>query len=105
MNNTANIRPRVSADLKIATTDVPGAYAKLLDKIAKVKGQIRDGKLNEHDKLNIHAHLDFNVPTSEKPAIDKLLEEIGPVLERVNIQAQVSELSTASKFGYTLALA
>jgi hypothetical protein len=104
MNNTANIRPRVSADLKIATTDVPGAYAKLLDTIAKVKGQVRDGKLNEQDKLNIHAHLDFNVPTSEKPAIDKLLEEIGPVLERINVQAQISELSTASKFGYTLVL-
>jgi hypothetical protein len=104
MNNTANVRPRVSADLKIATTDVPGAYAKLLDMIAKVKGQVRDGKLNEQDKLNIHAHLDFNVPTSEKPAIDKLLEEIGPVLERINIQAPVSELSTASKFGYTLLL-
>ena len=104
MNNTANIRPRVSADLKIASTDVPGAYAKLLDKIAKVKGQVRDGKLNEQDKLNVHAHLDFNVPTSEKPAIDMLLEEIGPVLERINVQAQISELSTASKFGYTLLL-
>ncbi len=100
MHNTANIRPRLSADLKVATTDVPGAYAKLLDKIAKVKGQVRDGKLNEQDKLNVHAQLDFNVPTAEKAGIDKLLDEIGPTLERINIQAPISELSTPSKFGY-----
>ena len=104
MHNTANIRPRLSADLKVGTTDVPGAYAKLLDEIAKVKGQVRDGKLNEQDKVNIHAMLDFNVPTADKAAIDKLLEAIGPTLERVNIQAPISELSTPSKFGYTLLL-
>ena len=104
MHNTANIRPRLSADLKLATTDVPGAYAKLLAQIAKVKGQVRDGKLNEQDKHNITATLDFNVPTSEKPGIDKLLDEIGPMLERLNVQAPVSELSTDRKFGYTLLL-
>jgi hypothetical protein len=104
MNNTANIRPRVSADLKIATSDVPGAYAKLLDEIARAKGQVRDGKLNEQDKLNINAQLDFNVPSAQKQAIDKVLADIGPVLERVNIRASVSEISTEKKFGYTVLL-
>lgn len=104
MHNTANIRPRLSADLKIATTDVPGAYAKLLAAITKAKGQVRDAKLNEQDKLNIHGLIDFNVPTSEKAAIDKLLEEIGPTLERINVQAPLSELSTERKFGYTIVL-
>ncbi len=104
MHNNANIRPRLSADLKVATTDVAAAYTKLLEAITKAKGQIRDGKLNEQDKLNIHATIDFNVPTSEKATIDKLLEEIGPTLERINIRAPVSEVSTERKFGYTLLL-
>jgi hypothetical protein len=104
MHNTANVRPRLTADLKIATSDVPAAYARLIEEIAKLKGQVRDGKLNEQDKLNITAFLDFNVPTTEKPALDKLLLDIGPVLERVNVLAPVNELSTSQKFGYTLHL-
>ena len=93
-----------TADLKIATADVPVAYGKLLDAINKAKGQVRDGKLNEQDKLNITALLDFKVPRAEKSAIDKVLAEIGPVLERVNVLAPVNELSTDRKFGYTLLL-
>jgi len=104
MHNTANVRPRLTADLKVATSDVPASYGKLLDAINKAKGQVRDGKLNEQDKLNITAILDFNVPIGEKAAIDKVLAEIGPVLERVNVQAPVNELSTDRKFGYTLLL-
>ena len=104
MHNTANVMPRLSADLKVATSDVPAAYQKLLDAIAKAKGQVRDGKLNEQDKLNITAFLDFNVPTDQKPALDKLLLDIGPVLERVNVLAPVNELSTERKYGYTLLL-
>jgi hypothetical protein len=104
MHNTANVRPRLSADLKIATTDVPGSYAKILDEINRAKGQVRDGKLNEQDKLNITAHIDFNVPSAEKQAVDKVLSEIGPVLERINVRAPVSELSTDRKFGYTVLL-
>src|SRR4029078_5160653 len=96
--------PRLSADLKVASTDVPAAYNKLLTAIKKAKGQVRDGKLSEQDKLNVHATLDFNVPASEKANIDKLIDDIGPILERVNIQAPISELSTESKFGYTLLL-
>src|SRR5262249_15635678 len=104
MNNTANIRPRLSADLKIATTDVAGANPDLLAKTAEVTGQLRDGKLDEKDKLNVNAFLDFNVPSGEKAKIDKLLEKLGTILERVNIRAPVSELSTEKKFGYTLLL-
>ena len=95
---------RLSADLKIATTDVPGSYAKILDEITRAKGQVRDGKLNEQDKLNITALIDFNVPSAEKPAVDKVLADIGPVLERINVRAPVSELSTDRKFGYTVLL-
>ena len=104
MHNTANVRPRLTADLKVATADVPAAYARLVEEIARLKGQVRDGKLNEQDKLNINAFLDFNVPTAEKPALDKVLLDLGPVLERVNVLAPVNELSTERKFGYTLHL-
>ncbi len=104
MHNTANIRPRLTADMKIATSDVPAAYTRILDEVTKLKGQVRDGKLNEQDKHNVNAYLDFNVPTADKAAIDKVLLDVGPVLERLNVRAPVSELSTDRKFGYTLSI-
>ena len=104
INNIANVQPRISVDLKIAAADVPGAYGKLVEAIAKAKGQLRGGSLNEHDKNNTDANLYFDVPAAEKPGIDKLLAEIGEVLERVKNQAPIDKISTPSKFGYTVSL-
>jgi Domain of unknown function (DUF4349)/Putative zinc-finger len=104
MHNTANIAPSRSTNMKVATTDVPAAYAKLLDEIVKADGQVRDGKLNEQDRLNVHAFLDFNVAPAKKPQIDKVLEAIGPVLERVNNRAPINQLSSERKFGYVVTL-
>jgi hypothetical protein len=104
--NTANVKPRLTADLKIATDDVPSAYDKLIKTIndPKVKGQIRDAKLDEKNKLNITGFIDFNVPGGAKDEIDKLIKSFGPELERFTVRAQVSELSTDRKFGYTILL-
>jgi hypothetical protein len=105
MFNNANVRPRLSTDLKLATADVSGDYGRILDRVAKLGGQVRDAKLNEQDKMNINGYLDFNVPTDKKAEMDKLLFDIGGTpLERVNLRAPFSELSTERKFGYTVLL-
>jgi len=52
---------------------------------------------------SISTSLDFNVPTTEKAALDKLIEEIARPRTH-HVQAPVSELSTDRKFGYTLLL-
>ncbi len=104
LRDFANILPSHAADIKLASSDVPGNYAKLVDAIVKAKGQIRTAKLNELDKLNITAQLDFSVQTTDKPAIDKLLGEIGTMLSRNNVQAPLNELTTERKFGYSIVL-
>jgi hypothetical protein len=88
----------------IAAGDVPGNYAKLVDAVVKAKGQISVAKLNEQDKLNITATLNFTVPTSDKPAFDAMLAAMGSLLSRQNVQAPVSTLTTERKFGYSLVL-
>ena len=105
LNNIVNIQPRNSVTLLLATTDVIGNYAKLRDAVLKsAKGQIRDAKLNEQDKQNVNAVIDFNVPIAQKAAIDKVIAEVGPMLTKSTSQAPLTELATEQKFGYVLTL-
>src|SRR5262249_20571954 len=100
LRSVAN-NPRYSVALVIATNDVAGNYAKLHEAVLQVvKGQIRDGKLDENDKTNVTAKLDFTIPTDQKPALDKLIAEVGPVLMKSSAQASITELSTDQKYGY-----
>ena len=99
-----SVPPTKATELKVATTDVPTNYAKIIEAIPKAKGRVSDSKLNEQDKLHITAHIAFTVPSEEKAGFDKLLVEIGTVLSRNNVQAPVNQLSTAKKFGYALDL-
>ena len=47
--------------------------------IAAAKGQIRAINLNEQDKLNTSAQIDFDVPAEDRAKIDELLEELGEI--------------------------
>jgi hypothetical protein len=105
LNNIVNIPPRHSVSLLIATTDVPGNFAKLQEAILRIaKGQVRVGKIDEQDKQNVTAIIDFNVPIDQKPAIDKLIAAVGPVLTRSAGQTPVTELATDRKYGYVVTL-
>ncbi len=105
LNNVVNIRPKNSVMIDLASTDVPANYHKLRDAIlGQLKGQLRDGKLNEPDKQKVTAFLEFNIPTDKKDAIDKLIGDAGPLLKRENVQAAISEISTEQKFGYYVSL-
>lgn len=102
MMNNANLKPKHNVHLTVATGDVNGNYGKLQDLITKLKGQLRDSQINEADKLNTFATLDFNIPTADKGAIDKLIEAVGETLSRTKTQATVGELTTDRKYGYSL---
>ncbi len=105
--NLANVKPRQSATLRIAAANVPVAYQKLHDAIARAKGQVRDTNLDENDKRNISAIIDFTILTADKETketLDKALEEAGPLLSRHNTQTRNTELASERKFGYYVTL-
>jgi hypothetical protein len=105
LNDIANVQPRQSVTLVVATLDVPGHFAKLKDAIVRVaKGQIRDAQISEKDKQNVSAVIEFNVPIDQKVALDKLIGEAGPVLARSASQVAVTEMATERKYGYKLYL-
>ena len=102
--NSANVKPREILEIKIASLDVPSGFRKLHEAVVKVKGQVRTGQLNEQDKLNITAQFDFDIPSTEKKAIEQVLAEAGKVLSRNTNQAAPGEAATDRKIGYRLVL-
>jgi anti-sigma factor RsiW len=101
--NLANIQPRETITLTVATLDVPGSYKKLQEAV-QGKGKIKRGQFNEQNKLNINAVLDFDLHVKDRPGIDKLLTEVGKEIGRSTEQAQPSDSVTDQKVGYRLTL-
>jgi hypothetical protein len=93
-----------ASDMKIAVTDVPGMYAKLLEAILSAKGHVSDARLNENDKLDVSAQVTFTVPIEQRKIFDEMLAAYGPVLSRLNVQAPINQLSNDKKFGYKVEL-
>jgi uncharacterized membrane protein YgcG len=102
--NVANIKPRLTFELQIAVPEVPAEYGKLLEAVSKAKGQIRVSQLDEKDKLNIYAQLDFDVPAAQREEIEKRLAELGDVITRNTTRAGPGETATDRKVGYRLVL-
>ncbi len=104
LRNLAAIQPREAYRLDIATPDVAADYRALQVEIDKVKGQVRAINLNELDKLNTTATLDFDVSSTERDRFDKLLKELGETLARNTLRVQPAETATDLKSGYRLTL-
>src|SRR5205807_10422381 len=80
--NVANIQPREAYVLQVVVTDVPAEYQKLLEGVAAAKGQVRVSQLDEKDKTNTSAQLDFDVPAAQRERFDKVLAGLGDVVAR-----------------------
>ncbi|MCI0682099.1 MAG: DUF4349 domain-containing protein [Gemmataceae bacterium] len=104
LRNIASVPPRETYTIQAVSLDVPGAYKKLHEAVAQAKGYVRVGQLNEHDKLNISAQFDFDVPTPEREVIEKLLVEIGDAYSRNTQRVPPNQVATDRKVGYQLAL-
>ena len=102
--NVANIQPRKANVLQIVVTDVPAEYYKLLVEVKDAKGQVRVSQLDEKEKFNTFAQLDFDVPSTQRDLFDKVLKDLGDVVSRNTTQAGPGETATDRKLGYRLTL-
>ncbi|HEV3255947.1 MAG TPA: DUF4349 domain-containing protein, partial [Gemmataceae bacterium] len=102
--NVANIQPREAYVLQVVVTDVPAEYKKLLDGVAAAKGQVRVSQLDEKDRTNTFAQLDFDVPATQRELFDKVLAGLGDVVSRNTTRAGPGESATDRKVGYRLTL-
>ena len=61
---------------------MPAEYQRLLELVLQSSGQIRVSQLDEKDKTNIFAQLDFDVPSAARELFDKQLAAVGDVVSR-----------------------
>jgi hypothetical protein len=98
------VAPRETATIQLASTDVPAGYRSLLDAVNKAKGRVLNSQLNEQDKQNITANLDFEIRRAEEAAITKAMSDAGDIYSRTVARAQDSDTVIDSKVRYTLTL-
>jgi Domain of unknown function (DUF4349)/Putative zinc-finger len=104
LKSATSIPPRDTFTLLAYSLEVPAAYKKLQDAALAAKGNVRVTQLDEKDKQNVIAQLEFDVPVASQAAIDKLLDEIGEVAARSTSRMQPNEIASESKIGYKLTL-
>ena len=78
----ANVQPRETVTLKIAATDVASAHRTLRNVVGQAKARILSANLDEKDRQNVDAQLDFDVRRTEEGAVQTALTEAGAVLSR-----------------------
>jgi hypothetical protein len=99
--NLANIEPRETNTLTLVAADVPATYRKLRDVIGKLKTQVRNAKLEEQDKTNVSAQLDFAVRRVDEVTLQQALDAAGEVLNRkVDRRAEGDNVTDAKVMFY-----
>lgn len=102
--NLANVAPRETVILRVAATDVGAVYQKLRDVVNKAKGQVIAANLDEKDRQNINAQLDFFVSRLGESEILAALTAAGETLSRQVSRAPASENVTDAKVLFRLAV-
>jgi hypothetical protein len=102
--NLANIAPRETAVLSVAVADVPAAYNAIRDAIAKASARVQNAQLNEQDRQNITAQLDFDVKRTDEAAMRAALAAAGEATARTVVRAPESDSVTDTKILYRVTL-
>jgi hypothetical protein len=95
--NLANIAPRETTTALIAVPDVPAAYRALRAAIDKARGRLITSKLEEQDRLNVTAQLDFEVRRADEVALLAALNTAGEVVSQNVARAADGDNLTDSK--------
>jgi len=102
--NLANIAPRETATISVAVSDVSTAYNAIRDAIAKASGRVQVAQLNEQDKQNVTAQLDFDMKRTDEGAIRTALAATGETTSRQVGRVPESDSVTDTKIQYKITL-
>ena len=102
--NLANIAPRETATVQVAVVDVPLAYQAIRDAIAKTNARAFVAQLDEHDRQNVTAQIDFEVRRADETALRTALDSAGEVVGRQVSRAAEGENVTDAKVLYKATL-
>ncbi|MCI0638849.1 MAG: hypothetical protein L0Y70_07225, partial [Gemmataceae bacterium] len=103
--NLANVAPRETVTMRIAAQDVPSVYQALREAVGKAKGRVTNANINEQDKNNITAQLEFDIRRAEEAAILQALKKAGDTLTRLVTRVPESENVTDAKIHFKVEVA
>lgn len=98
------VQPRETDVIQIASADVPAAYRTVQDAVLKAKGRMLNAQLNEQDRQNVTATLDFEVRRAEEAGLRAALASAGDIYTRTVSRAPDSENVLDSKVRWQLTL-
>ncbi|MBL8795212.1 MAG: DUF4349 domain-containing protein [Planctomycetia bacterium] len=91
------VQPRETVHIQLVAADVPTAYRKLQEAIAKSEGRVLNAELNEADKRNIWAQLHFDVRRTKEGTIDAAFKDCGEIFARNATRSNDRENTIESK--------
>jgi hypothetical protein len=100
---SANLRPRDTVTLNIAVADVAATYNTIREAIAAAKGQVFTSQLDETDKQNVNATLDFDLRKADEAAVKAALDNAGEAVSR-NVTQSTEQDTTRDKVLYSVKL-
>jgi len=98
------VAPRETIVLQVATDDVTAGYHTLQEAVRNTTGRILNAQLNEQDRQNITAQLDFDIPRDDQPTLSTVLETVGEVFSRNLSRSRDEENAIDSKVRLQVAL-
>lgn len=98
------VAPRETTSVNLVSKDVPESYRSILEAAKKSGVRLFNANLNEQDRQNVSANLDFEVLREHLPALEESMKAAGSVYSRTSNRAQDSETTVESKTRITLTL-
>lgn len=99
----AMVKPREIITLSLVATDVPKSYQLLQEAVTAAKGQTLDARLEEQNRQNVSAQLDFDVRRSSESAIIAALARAGATFSR-SVTRNSGDKALDSKVGFRVTL-
>jgi hypothetical protein len=103
LKDVSTLNARETTTLTFAVSDVQGAYKTLHDAVTLAKGRILQAQLNEQDRNNVTAQLDFEVRRADEAAIQAAMAA-AEVLARTVGRAEPGQNVTDSRVKYRVGI-
>jgi hypothetical protein len=88
----------------LAVADVSAGYQALREAVAKARGRVITSRLDEQDRQNVTAQLDFEVRRADEPAVQSAVAAAGEVVARNVTRAPDGDNLTDAKVLFRAAL-
>ncbi|QEL19695.1 DUF4349 domain-containing protein [Limnoglobus roseus] len=102
--NLANVAPRETAVVQVATADVVTTFRTLRDAVEKAKGRVVTAQVGEGERQNVSAQFDFEVKRTEEATITAALAAAGDVVSKTISRAPESDSVTDTKVAFRTTL-